>query len=97
MKAIFSILPPTFPMPLYPTWFRWKEAHSVEDKLHYLLYIPHGSDERFYVKGYGNKRFVFISHMVQMKGRKQTELNWNFKLYIPHGSDESLSLKRFWV
>ena len=32
---------------LYPTWFRWKHATTSLKFLHCLLYIPHGSDERF--------------------------------------------------
>jgi len=32
------------------------------------LYIPHGSDERVYCERYEKDCFIFISHMVQMKG-----------------------------
>ncbi len=33
------------PIPLYPTWFRWKTNTSSNPPLKSKLYIPHGSDE----------------------------------------------------
>jgi len=54
-----------------------------------VLYIPHGSDERFRKIEITKTCEFFISHMVQMKEviirKKLTEEG----LYIPHGSDES--------
>jgi len=55
-----------------------------------LLYIPHGSDER-YLSRYivSTPEADFISHMVQMKVILLIMLLIITLLYIPHGSDES--------
>jgi len=66
------------------------KASCNRDKCHgYKIYIPHGSDERAKgnasITGYD----VFISHMVQMKGKMRLkDMTASDMIYIPHGSDE---------
>jgi len=56
---------------LYPTWFRWNCAMTNYPVHFKSLYIPHGSDETYYLWCSCTRKNNFISHMVQMKRRKK--------------------------
>ena len=75
--------------PLYPTWFRWKPSCRSSLRVSTSLYIPHGSDESKLRGLAETHKFLFISHMVQMKAKRDIPFpHWLSDLYIPHGSDE---------
>ena len=67
-KDFMSSVPVKKGKTLYPTWFRWKKRPLKNRKGHSVLYIPHGSDERYGEAVLHWHVIVFISHMVQMKG-----------------------------
>jgi len=70
---------------LYPTWFRWKYQTKLDQILCHKLYIPHGSDEsEIYLPSTAIHRTPFISHMVQMKVRRQGNCSSYQRSFISH-------------
>ena len=74
---------------LYPTWFRWKISYPRSDSQHLNALYPTWFRWKVELFLEEIEIFSFISHMVQMKGRRKETMYecWNH-LYIPHGSDE---------
>ena len=70
-----STFPVTTTPALYPTWFRWKAARSIDIALGLLFFISHMvqmKDKNDLSREWYN--IVFISHMVQMKVQRQLSL-----------------------
>ena len=90
MKVIIYLNLGRLETPLYPTWFRWKYKNYKYFHPKFILYIPHGSDERDLISTTYPCVTGFISHMVQMKAFFFSCIHlYIYILYIPHGSDES--------
>ena len=48
---------------LYPTWFRWNIFKSALLSVFLLIYIPHGSDETFYLSALQKRDLsIYIPH-----------------------------------
>jgi len=67
MKVFYFFVIDAVMCALYPTWFRWKIIKSESPSKDSYLYIPHGSDERGFIRPVIEGYLFFISHMVQMK------------------------------
>ena len=68
MKGFLMFFPFLTVTPLYPTWFRWKEAPQKRPTLWYRIFISHMVQMK--ASSAETQRIAsqtFISHMVQMK------------------------------
>jgi len=60
-----------------------------DKRIKYILYIPHGSDERAQVQKYPPAlKHLYIPHGSDESLQYLRRCNVRYVLYIPHGSDE---------